>query len=403
LDNSLDLPSTLDNLVRLGASGFADYCAVDLITEDNQLTRTREAIRSPGGKLVCPEMKDILPVGALPEDGSPRLYTKTESGAISTIIQRSSDEAIRRIEFASLIRIPLNGRDKRIGFLVLARFQQKNKFTGSDFWLARQIAARAAFALENCLLYAQLERSIKARNEFIAILSHDLRSPLNSIMLLTQLIQRNMRSERPSSEQNRNLSAKIQNCVKKMNSLIENLLDIDGIEGGRFELKLSEKPLRHLLAEICGMFEPVAVEKKIRFSIDGGSVSGCRCRVDQERVFQALMNIVGNAMKFTSDRGEVSLTAQKRENALLLTVRDNGPGIPKADQPHIFDRYWQGGKRHKGSAGLGLSISKGIVEAHGGRIWVESSPGTGSAFFLLFPNAFSLTAALPSGAGVKIS
>lgn len=171
-----------------------------------------------------------------------------------------------------------------------------------------------------------------------------------------------------------------------MRRLIDDLLDHAKIESGSLALQLKTQLAEPLLREVATRFEPLAANKKIRLTYaparDLPSLT-----IDRDRLDQVLSNFLGNAIKFTPEGGEIRLRAEKRAGDLLLSVSDNGPGMPPEQTDHVFDRYWQArGTAHQG-AGLGLAIAKSIVQAHGGQVGVDSVPGHGTTFYAKLPCA----------------
>lgn len=171
-----------------------------------------------------------------------------------------------------------------------------------------------------------------------------------------------------------------------MNRLIEDLLDATRLERGRLSVDLSPVRLRAIVGEADTMLRPLADGRGIQFEVlcsdDSAFILG-----DPARILQVLSNLVGNALKFTPHGGRVELRARAEQEAALVQVEDTGPGIPRDEVPHLFNQFWQAHDADRRGVGLGLSIARGIVEAHGGRIWVESEPGSGSTFSFVIPLA----------------
>jgi signal transduction histidine kinase len=164
-----------------------------------------------------------------------------------------------------------------------------------------------------------------------------------------------------------------------MDRLISDLLDIASIDAGRLAVEPQPQSAASLLQEASELFQLLAAERSIRMSLDVPS-DPLQVSADRERVLQVLSNLIGNALKFTPAGGSIQLRAQLEPAWVRLSVVDTGPGVPPEQLPHVFDRYWQAKRSGRLGIGLGLSIAKGIVEAHGGRIWAESVAGSGSSF-----------------------
>jgi two-component system, chemotaxis family, sensor kinase Cph1 len=170
-----------------------------------------------------------------------------------------------------------------------------------------------------------------------------------------------------------------------MNALVHDLLDLAKIEAGRFEVRRRPEPVRDMADEAMVILRPLAEAKRIAITED--VPEDAMVDADRERFFQVISNLVGNAIKFTPEEGRIVLRAEQAASEVVFSISDSGPGISEGDAPHLFDRYWQARKRNKEGTGLGLYIAKGIVEAHGGRIWIEPQSAPGACFKFVLPSA----------------
>jgi len=173
-----------------------------------------------------------------------------------------------------------------------------------------------------------------------------------------------------------------------MNRLIRDLLDFAAIQAGHLSVSSHPRDVGMLIREILDSLEPLAAGKSIKLIDGGAEESGLQISCDHDRVIQLFSNVVGNAVKFTPEGGMVTLRAEPDGSMVKFAVADTGPGISTDELPYVFDRYYQARRRNRDGIGLGLSIARGIVEAHGGRIWVESPTGPsggGSTFFFTLP------------------
>jgi signal transduction histidine kinase len=230
----------------------------------------------------------------------------------------------------------------------------------------------------------QLEEASKHKSQFLANMSHELRTPLNAVLGYTELILDKVYGE--ISEKMRDVLQRIESNGRHLLGLINDVLDLSKIEAGQLTLSLSDYSLKNVIQTVFSAVEPLASEKRIGLRIDVAPELP-QGRGDERRLTQVLLNLVGNAIKFT-DAGEVSITGSSTNGSFHVAVRDTGPGISTADQAKLFQEFQQGDNsitRKKGGTGLGLAISKRIIELHGGRIWVESSPGQGSTFAFTLP------------------
>ena len=228
----------------------------------------------------------------------------------------------------------------------------------------------------------EAEHAIKARDDILAIVAHDLRNPMQTIMTAATMI----RLRDNDADLRKHNVALIESSMKDMERQISDLLDVTRIEAGSLAIRQARVDVRALISETLELFRPQANEKEITITSEIPPnlqpLSG-----DRDRLAQVLSNLVGNALKFTTAGGRVSLRAGALEGAVQISVEDSGTGISAAHLPHVFDRYWQVDRLSRNGAGLGLAICKGIVEAHGGRIWVESTVGRGTTFHFIIPCA----------------
>lgn len=225
------------------------------------------------------------------------------------------------------------------------------------------------------------EAATTERELVLATVSHDLRSPLNTILMSTSL----MLDFHPTELDPKALDriGIINRTARQMASLIEDLLDVATLEAGHLPLERSWQDAAALARYGLEMLEPIATDHGIRLEV-AISDELPRILADHKRVLQVLSNLIGNAIKFTPDGGRVTVGARLEGNELVYSITDTGPGIHPEELPYLFDRFWRG--THAGSgAGLGLSIARGIIEAHGGRIWAESAPGHGATFHCSLP------------------
>jgi len=248
-------------------------------------------------------------------------------------------------------------------------------------WTFARLLGRA-FRQEERALAASRE-AIAARDEVMAIVAHDLRNPLGAIMMRASL----MRDE-SDVPKTRDHAALIVNTVARMDYLIKSMLDVATMDAGRFSLIPGPCAVDHLLEEIKELFEPLAAAKHVTLDI-ADVHHGLVVHADRERVVQVLSNLLGNALKFTPRGGHVILTVARDGDSARFAVSDTGPGIPPDHLTRVFDRFWKEEEQVFGvkGTGLGLFIAKGIVEAHGGRIWAENDPRGGARFSFTLPLA----------------
>ena len=241
----------------------------------------------------------------------------------------------------------------------------------------RASAEIAALKVEN----QALDEAVKARDAVLSVVAHDLRNPLNVISLAANAVLQRL----PSPSARRPIE-RIVRSAHRAQRMVSDLLSIGALEKGQFALDLKPIETSPLLMQALESQQGVAAEASIITGTDVSPNLPALCG-DEERLLEVLDNLIGNAIKFTGAGGTVTVGASARGSDVLVWVKDTGAGIDSEQLPHIFDRFWQAKKRERRGIGLGLSICKAIVEAHGGRIWAESTPGSGTTLFFTIPAA----------------
>lgn len=255
-------------------------------------------------------------------------------------------------------------------------------WTASDMEAAASIR-RYAIEADLELQLAKQQSAVRARDDILAIVSHDLRNPLSILSLQAKLLLRSASDEDDGlSRTLRSTGTRIQRSVDQMNSLISNLLDLAQIEAGSFPLELSPEYVTEIVEDALQSLSPLIEAKGL--SLTRHIVDAPRVSVDRHRFFQVMANLIGNAIKFTQAGGRIAVTAKSTGDDVEFAVTDTGAGIAPDQLEHLFDRYWRGSSE---GAGLGLFIVKGIIEAHGGRIHVESVLHEGTTFVFTMPAA----------------
>jgi signal transduction histidine kinase len=245
-------------------------------------------------------------------------------------------------------------------------------------WLVRALQLKRQGDDRRDLQLVEEIRVSNARKETVEIVSHDLKNPLSTIMMSLEF----MEDEPALSESLRHDIQIARRSARSMQILIRDLLDRAKFEAGQFDLDLTDCDVAELLDGLKTSFEPAATAKNVKLSV---IPSDFVCVIDCARIEQVLSNLVGNAIKFTPIGGQVELSARLLGTNFVFSVSDSGPGIPQEQVTRIFERFYQSKATAKLGSGLGLSIAKSIVEAHGGRIWVESEHGHGSRFHFAIP------------------
>ena len=247
--------------------------------------------------------------------------------------------------------------------------------------LKQQTDQLAAMAVESERLRLEAQRATRAREDVLAVVAHDLRSPLSTILMSARLLQE------PTTDASTQTSAviggRIVRAVTRMESLIKDLLDLAAIEAGQLAVDQQPVEAQSLASEAIEMMLPIARAKGLELT---AHIADQLLSCDRGRILQVFSNLIGNAVKFTPSAERITVFGTvDDESTYRFTVEDSGPGIAPDQLPHIFDRYWQARNTDRRGVGLGLSIASGIITAHGGRIWVESEVARGTTFQFTLP------------------
>jgi PAS domain S-box-containing protein len=298
-------------------------------------------------------------------------------------------------EMRSLLGVPVVCRGKPVGSLYVANKRGADAFRDDDRRVLEMFAMRAGLAMEVALLNDEVRDAVRTRDNLLAVVAHDLRSPLQAILMGASLLE----SASPSSDasKSRRQLEVIARSATRMNQLLDDLLAAATLDAGTFTVEPEAVEAGPVVEESVLAMEAIAAARSIRLTWFVASDLP-PMRADRRRVMQVLQNLVGNALKFTPEKGSVGLRVWHEEETVRFSVADTGPGIERELLPHLFDRYWKGKAERRRGVGLGLYIAKGIVEAHGGNIEVATEAGAGTTFTFTIPTTQATEAPLGSRA-----
>ncbi len=412
LSSSLDYEATLAEVARLAVPFLAEYCAVFVEDEEGEpLQRVGSAHSRPeyADQIVRVE-ETYLPdpdnphslVGQVFRTGEPRLLPEFSPEALERAMEGQAEalEIVRKLAPRSAMMVPLATRGRRLGVIAFYRSDSAPRYGDTDLVVAERLAAKAALALDNARLFeaerrarTEAEEATALRDEVLAIVSHDLRSPLHAIAICGELL-----SQEPSEADRKAHIQILERSVGRMARLVEDLLDVGRIESGRFSVRPEPSDPREVVERALEEAGPAATEKGVRLL---RGVIDCPSPVpmDRRRIEQVLSNLLENAIRHTPAEGRIEVSAVGRGERLVCSVVDTGEGIPEPRRRELFDHIWHAREGGRDRAGLGLTIARGIVEAHGGRIWVESEPGQGAAFHFAIPAAAERLGGAAAGGG----
>ena len=388
--SSLDYKQTLASIAKLIVHHLADFCIVDTVEDHGNMLRLTVAHADPAMASVCEELaalhlepRHTLAWSALETKQIQVFHDLTPELLESIARDEEHLRLVHELAPRSAIVAPLLSGSEVLGAIAFVS-KRPNRYGASDVGLATELARRAAMAIENARLLEREQRAKQARDEVLAIVAHDVRSPLSSILLAASALKEQL-VETGAMTDERSLRI-ILRGVQRANRLIEDLLDVARIDAGVFSVALHRLDARAVAVDVVGSLKQLAaaasVELQLQIGDDLPALWG-----DPDRLHQILENLIGNAIKFTPRDGRIIVRVAPRQEDVLFSVTDTGPGIPAESLSHIFDRFWQANRAERRGAGLGLAICNGLVEAHGGRLWVESKPGHGSTFFFTIPVA----------------
>ncbi len=401
LSSSFDYVANIAAVVREAVPLLADVCIADVRDPAGHLIRVeladgnRERQRlARAARLLKPATARRTALGSVLELRRPILvrdYRPPVAGGDGGGIEHEG--FVRACGARSIMYIPMMMRGQALGVLTLVTAESVRQFGGPDLSTAEDLANRLAMAIENARLYDDAQRAVRAREQVLSFVSHDLKNPLMGILLSVDMLL----NSAPADERRRGWKQleRIRRGVQQMRHMVEDLLDVASIDAGRLAIELADEDLSRIVDDVVELLRPIARDTGIELRGDlAGEARRVRC--DRDRIIQVLYNVLGNALKFTPRGGGVRVSAERAGPQALITVHDNGPGIPAELAPLLFGRYAQAAESARRGRGLGLFISRAIVQAHGGAIWADLEVERGARFCFTIP-----LASVADGAGVN--
>ena len=400
LATTLDYEETLSRIAEMATQGLADFCVVDLVDEKGETRRVRVVSRDPAKDWLCEALQRI------PFDhGRPPLVRSTLESTQPFLLSRLTPEDVERLaasddhrrlliaaELQSVMVMPLIAAGRLLGAISFLSATPSHLYGPDDLRMGGELAQRAALAVDSARLYRAAQRAIQLRDEVLGIVAHDLRNPLSLILMEARLLGSNWQGP---ERRKRQPAEVIEDAASRMNLLIQDLLDVTSIEAGHLTVEKVRLAGAQIVSDAVDGHRALASSRSIELRLDMPQEIP-EISADRDRLLQVFDNLIGNAVKFTPPGGCITVGAALRDTDVLLWVGDTGSGIAIGDHPHVFDRFYQARVARRSGAGLGLAIVRGIVEAHGGRVWVESTPGRGSTFFFTVATAPAIQVAVAS-------
>lgn len=389
---SLDYRKTLAAVAQLAAERIGDWCAIDLVEPGGAVVRLASAHRDPSKASAMPELGRVLargvpsPVLQVIRLGVPLHEPEVaESGLAAMAVDGQHASLLQKLGTRARVTAPLGARDRTLGAISFGA-GRPNRYGVADLALVEDLARRAAHAIDTAILYEESREAVRAREEFLSVASHELKTPLTSLHLHVQILQRiavaGGRGKLAGAPVAGMLETVERDSQRLLNT-INRLLDVARISAGKLALEREDVDLAGVVSDVVGLMQPdfARVSSPVALKVTGP----CRGRWDRFRLEQVVTNLVSNAAKY-GDGGPIEIAVDGDRRVARLVVTDHGIGIPEDRRKKIFERFERAvSAHHYQGLGLGLYITRQIVEAHGGTLGVESEVGKGSRFTVELP------------------
>lgn len=397
LSTSLEYQATLNKLMRLIIPAQADWCTINTIDDQGQIERVAVAHRDPDKQWILESIRDrdYLPHGdpthpltAALQEARPQLHTHV-TDEMRQRMARSPEhlELSRKLGPTSAMLVPLIARGRAFGIVTFGMSDSGRHYTDEDLQLAIEVAHRAAVSIDNAYLYHEAQEAARAREEFVSLVSHELKTPLTVIKGYIQVMERYL--EKPDWERDRirTTRERLSTQVERLELLVSDILDVSRMQRGRLDLNVvPDTDLVELARQVMERFDD-AIERRpdhvLRIRADGPVYGSW----DPLRLDQVFSNLLSNALKYSPDGGPIDVYIQEDPSQAIVKVRDSGVGISAEEQDSLFQPFQRGAAAARGisGTGLGLYITKQIIEQHGGWIGVDSAPGQPTTFEFTLP------------------
>ncbi len=392
LSTTLDYNETLKLLANLSVTTLGDWCTISMINEEGVLERAAGAHVDKKKSYLVEEYMFKYPPNPnfFPKILESSLYNYQISNSELRSMVKDKDQliALQNLGVNSSMVVAIRARGKMRGLLSFIAGTSKPNFTALDLALAEDLGRRAGVAIENAILYSSAQSAIQARDEFVSIASHELKTPITSLKMQLQMMLRGINVEKnqaPTPEKLLKALTSSTNQIDRLTVLIEDLLDVTRIETGKLTYKFETFDLNIMAKEIVERFSEEAKYAKIEFKLDLQENVATVC--DRYRIEQVLINLISNAIKYGSN-SLIEVKVFKEPGKAIFIIKDNGMGIAKEMQGKIFERFERAiNSTNISGLGLGLYITKQIIDAHQGSIEVESELNKGSTFKVCLPSA----------------
>lgn len=391
LSSSLDVKTTLDNIAKLAVPEIADCCSVDILNEKGGLEQVAIVHKNPKKLKWAKILREKYPHDMNAPYGLPKVIRTGKAEFYPSIPDtlllkvardKQHHKLLRNIGCTSSIIVPLFRKGKCVGGITFSIHDSTWQYTESDVKMAQELAARASLALDNAWLYKGSQDAITLRDNFISVASHELKTPVTSVKIFTQILQQHV--EQIGDKKAKKHLEKMYKQLNKLTELIYDLLNVSKIQAGRMEFKQKLFDFDESVKEMIWILQEG--ETKHKLIIHGKTNK--KVYADEDRIGQVLSNLIANAIKYSPDADKVFVHLSSDEKNVYVCVEDFGIGMAREHMGKIFERFYRvfdtTDKTFPG-LGIGLYISSEIVRRHHGKLWVESDIGKGSRFYFSLP------------------
>lgn len=391
LGSSLDYQAHLSSLTQLAVPRFADLCAIDVVKPDG-IQRLAFAAIEPiaAAKRYQTEhginLSDPYGPARVIQTGQTEYYREVSP----TLLDQATPEhrtIIATTSLVSWISVPLSVRGATVGAITFGRTAGRPRYTPDDVSFAEEVAHRTTLAVDNAVLYREAQDAVHARDAFLSIASHELKTPLTSLLGYAELLQRRARRGNVSEERTERVMQVMVDQALRLNKMVLTLFDLSRLQTGQLSIEHAPVDVAALAARIVDEVEPTIERHTLHLQCVGEPlvISG-----DELRLEQVIQNLIQNAIKYSPDGGPISVRVAPEGGGVQISVQDRGLGIPQESLPRIFRRFYRAENAEPyqiSGMGVGLYVAKQIVDLHGGRVDVESAEGSGSTFIVWLPVA----------------
>lgn len=391
LSSSLDYQTTLNAIATLAVPEISDWCSVDILDENSKLRQVAVAHKDAKKikwakelrKQQTIDMNAPTGIANVLRTGKSEIYPHiTDSMLVAASKTKKELRLIRSIGLTSVMIVPIFSEKKPIGTISFVTTETSRHYNHGDLLMAEELGTRASVAIENSKLYKGSQDAITLRDDFISIASHELKTPVTSVKMFTQVLKKH--SEQIGDAKAVNHLSRMDKQLNKLTELIYDLLNISRIQAGKMEFNKNLFDFDHAVTEIIDILSQTVTRHT--FKVYGRTNK--KVRGDQERIGQVVNNLISNAIKYSPKSKKIIVKLTTDRDNVYVAVRDFGIGIGKVYLDKIFERFYRvydaNNKTYPG-LGIGLYISSEIIKRHGGKLWVDSKVGKGSTFHFSIP------------------